>query len=163
MSDILEVCANLPQVTYDAGETVLAEGGDEQKLFVLVEGTVEILKEDLQINVVSQPGSVFGEISALLNTPHMATVKALEPSRLCMVEDSKGFLESHPDLSFSVACLVATRLQQVTSYLADLKRQFEDQEDHMGIVDEVLESLLNAQACDQEVKPGSDREYEPNL
>ena len=47
------------------------------------------------------------------------------------------------------------RLNAMTSYLADLKAQFHDRSDHLGMVDEVLESLMHHQ--DDEVLPGSDR------
>jgi hypothetical protein len=43
----------------------------------------------------------------------------------------------------------------MTSYLADLKAQFHDRSDHLGMVDEVLASLMHHQ--DDEVIPGSDR------
>jgi rubrerythrin len=44
----------------------------------------------------------------------------------------------------------------VTTYLADIKRQFEDERGHLGMVDEILESLLNQQR--QTFSPGSDRD-----
>lgn len=163
MSMVLDLCAGLPETTLEPGAAILNEGGTDSMLYVLIEGTLEVLKNDLQINVVSQPGALFGEIAVLLGTPHMATVKAIERTRLYVVEDGEEFLESHPELSLSIARLVAHRLQQVTSYLADLKRQFEDRSDHLGIVDEVLETLLSDQRQDQKVTPGSDREYEPNI
>jgi hypothetical protein len=33
----------------------------------------------------------------------------------------------------------------VTTYLADLQHQFSEREDHLGMVDEVLDSLLHHQ------------------
>ncbi len=162
MSTALDLCAGLPERRFEAGATLLREGGTDKTLLVLVDGSVEILKGDLQINVVSQPGAFFGEIALLLDIPHMASVRALEPTRMYVVENGEAFLASSPELALSVARLVARRLQQVTTYLADLKQQFQDHEGHLGIVDEVLESLLNDQPGEQTVAPGSDREYEPN-
>ncbi len=163
MSNILRYCADLPTRTYEAGEVILSEGGSNQSLFILIAGTVEILKEDLQLNIVSQPGAFFGEISVLLDTPHMATVRAMNRVRMYVAEDGASFLAARPELALGVARLVARRLRQMTTYLADLKHQFEDHEGHLGIVDEVLESLLHDHPEDQTVTPGSDREYEPNL
>lgn len=163
MSMILDLCADLPEVSYETGATLLHEGGGDGSLYILIEGALEILKGDLQVNVVTQPGAVFGEISVLLGTPHIATVKTLEPSRLHHVENGHDFLERHPELSLSIARLVAQRLQQVTNYLADIKSQYQDRSDHLGMVDEVLESLLTSQDDEQRIKPGSDREYEPNI
>jgi len=54
-------------------------------------------------------------------------------------------LEATPAISVHVARLLARRLNAVTTYLVDLKRQYEDRDDHLGMVDEVLESLLQLQ------------------
>jgi len=163
MPNTLSYCNDLPETTFEAGEVILSEGGSNKSLLVLIDGTVEILKENLELNIVSQPGAFFGEISVLLDTPHMATVRAMDRVRMYVAEDGAAFLAARPELALGVARLVARRLRQVTTYLADLKRQFEDQEGHLGIVDEVLESLLHDHPEDQTVTPGSDREYEPNI
>jgi len=162
MSAILDLCADLPRRTFGPGEIVLTEGGTDRHLCILVEGLLEILKGDLQINIVAQPGAFFGEVSVLLGVPHMATVRALEPTTMIVIEDGDAFLAGHPELALGVARLVARRLRQITTYLADLKQQFQDQSDHLGIVDEVLESFLHDHPEDQSIAPGSDREYEPN-
>jgi hypothetical protein len=75
-------------------------------------------------------------MSALLDMPHMA------------------FLESNKEVAFLLAQLLA--LHGVTTYLADLKAQFEDQENHLSMVDEILETLVHDQR--REFTPGSDRD-----
>ena len=148
MPTILEYCKDLPQQSYAAGDVLLQEGKRSGVLYVLIEGQVEILKRDVQINVVSDGGAIFGEISVLLNVPHMATVRTTQPSRLHVVEKARRFLEIHPDVAFQVAKLLGQRLRLVTTYLVDLKKQFEQHDDHLGIVDEVLESLIHHQGED---------------
>ena len=115
-----------------------------------------MLKNDLQIRTVSEPGAIFGEISVLLDIPHSATVKALSPSRTYVVEHASEFLQSHTDIAYQVARLLAQRLNGITTYLVDMKNQFEDQKNHLGMVDEVLETLLHEQV--EECTPGSDRD-----
>ena len=44
--------------------------------------------------------------------------------------------------------LLARRLDSLNNYLVDVKRQFEGH-DHIGMVDEVLESLLHRQPRDR--------------
>ena len=144
----LDHCQGMPQRTYDRGEDILQEG-KPGSLFILAEGAVEILKGDFRVNVVDEPGSIFGEVSALLGIPPMATVRALERSRLFVAEDGLAFLSSRTDLALAVARLLARRLNSVTTYLADLKKQFEDQQSHLGIVDEVLESLVHDQSAER--------------
>ncbi len=162
MTSILDFCADLPEETFEVGETILREGGTDRVLYILVEGTLEVSKGNLPIAVVSQRGALFGEIAVLLDTPHIASVRVIERARIVVVDDGPALLASQPQLSLSVARLIAGRLQLVTGYLADLKRQFDEHDDHLGMVSEVMESLLNAPPRDAESTPGSDREYEPN-
>jgi CRP-like cAMP-binding protein len=156
MRTILSFCPGLPEKTFSPGEVLLAEGGRERILYILIDGEVEVLKGDFQVNTVSEPGAIFGEISVLLDIPHMATVKTLTPARAYVVERAGEFLQSHTDIAYQLARLLAQRLHGVTTYLVDLKSQFEDREDHLGMVDEVLETLVHQQA--EECTPGSDRD-----
>ena len=52
--------AALPVVTYQAGETVIAEGSRTGRLLILAKGVVAIVKEDTEIAQVAEPGAVFG-------------------------------------------------------------------------------------------------------
>jgi CRP-like cAMP-binding protein len=155
MPTVLELCGKLPLKTFAAGETLLEEGKTSGILYVLVEGKVEVAKGPLQITTVSDPGAFFGEMSVLLNQPHMATVRTLERSVFHVADDPTTFFGSHPEIAFAVARLLAKRLHFVTTYLVDLKRQFEGSGDHLAIVDEVLEGLVHHQ--EPESEPGSDR------
>jgi len=71
---VLEVFATLPIATYEAGETVLAAGTTTGRLLILRRGAVTIEKEGTEIAEVTEPGAIFGELSALLNQPHTADV-----------------------------------------------------------------------------------------
>jgi CRP/FNR family transcriptional regulator, cyclic AMP receptor protein len=159
MSSILDYCAGLPAARFKAGDVLLTEGETSGALYFLIDGQVEIVKGDYQINVVSDPGAIFGEISILLGIPHMATVRALGPTRAHVAADGNAFLQAHREIAYHLSKILAQRLHSVTSYLVDLKRQFEDHESHLGIVDEVLETLVHQQA--EEFTPGSDRD--PNI
>lgn len=145
MSHMLESCRALPQRDYKVGEEVIHEGQSTGHLYVLVEGKVEICKGDVQVSRVSEPGAVFGEMSVLLHQPHMATVKCLTDCKFLEAENARQFLDAHPEVTVIVAEMLARRLSSLTRYLVDLKHQFEDQKDHLSMVDEVLESLLHHQ------------------
>jgi len=77
---VLQRIATLPLATYQAGETVLAAGTKTGRLLILRKGVVTIEKEGTMIAKVTEPGAVFGELSALLNQPHTADVRTLETS-----------------------------------------------------------------------------------
>jgi hypothetical protein len=76
-------------------------------------------------------------------------------------EDAESFLKSHPEIAFSLSRLLAERLNAATTYLVDLKRQFEGQGNHLGMVGEVLETLILQQH--QEFTQGPENETDPRL
>jgi CRP-like cAMP-binding protein len=162
MRELLDFCRErLPERTFPAGEVVLEEGRRAGVLYILAEGSVEVVKGTLRVNAVSDAGAVFGEISVLLDTPHTATVKTLAPSRFYVVDEPLAFIRSTPDVAAEVARLLAKRLYAMTSYLADVKRQFEEHGDHLTMVDEILAALAHDQGEDQ--APGSDRDPDPTV
>ena len=161
MGSILDHCVGVAAQRFDAGAVLLAEGQRSGRLYVLIEGRIEVLRGDTQVVVVAEPGSVFGEMSVLLGLPHTATVRALSPVSVHVFEDSDAFLRRHPEIAFYLAKLLAQRLNAATTYLVDLKRQFEGHGNHLGMVGEVLESLIHQQ--DREITPGSDRRSDSRL
>lgn len=156
MTSILPLCQGLPERTFAPGDVLLAEGKTSGLLYVLIDGAVEIVKGDIPINEVSDPGAFFGEISVLLGIPHMATVRALTTCRAYVVEDASAFLQSNTQISYELSRLLAQRLHGVTTYLVDLKRQYEDHSNHFMMIDDVLETLVHQQR--QSFAPGSDRD-----
>jgi CRP-like cAMP-binding protein len=156
VTNLADLCLDLPIAALEPGDVLLSEGDRSGRLYVLVEGSVEVLKGDFQINLVSDEGAVFGEMSVLQDQPHMATVRALTPCRVRVSDRGEDFLRSHPDIAYLLAQTLAQRLHGVTTYLVDLKRQFESEESHLGVVDTILESLVHEQRSS--FTPGSDRD-----
>lgn len=160
MQSILDYCSSgkAPRRKVEAGEVLLVEAQSSGRLYVLIDGTIEVVRGDTTIVVTSEPGAVFGEMSALLGRPHSATVRALSAATVYELHDSAAFLRAHPEVAYSVAQLLAQRLNAATTYLVDIKHQFQSYENHFGMVDEVLESLIHHQG---NFTPGSDRERDP--
>ena len=156
MADILEYCEGLKIVPFKAGAVILTEGERLGKIYILAEGQVEVIRERTQVTHIDEPGSIFGEISVLLDIPHMASVRALTACRAHEVLDSRAFLQANQDIAYHLAKLLAGRLHGVSSYLVDLKRQFASHENHLGMVDDVLETLVHQQH--RRFIPGSDRD-----
>jgi CRP-like cAMP-binding protein len=146
------------ELTLAAGETVLAEGQAHHDLLVLVAGAVRVTSGGTEISVIDRPGAVFGEMAALLDGEATATVTTLEECRFLRTHDPITVLRDQPGFALEVATTLAHRLDLVTRYLADLRAQYADRADHLGVVDEVLESLLQQQRAG--VEQGSDREPE---
>ena len=144
-----------------AGTVLLKEGNTSGYIYVLAEGKIEVVRGKTQVAVVDEPGSVFGEMSVLLDTPHTATVRALSPATVFAYDDARSFMRSDPEITFVIARLLAQRLNSATTYLVDLKRQYAGQGNHLGMVSDVLASLIHQQEA--EFTPGSDRLPDPAM
>ena len=122
MSTILELCQGVPTQIFAPGTILIAEGKQSKALCILINGQVEILKGEFQVNTVSEPGAFFGEMSILLNTPHTATVRTLTQCQVHWIEDGDTFLRSNKDVAYDFLKVVAQRLYGVTTHLTDLNR-----------------------------------------
>jgi putative peptide zinc metalloprotease protein len=75
----------LEDESFEPGETVIRQGEPGERLYVIREGRVEILRaEPAQVaQRVAElgPGDFFGEIALLLSSPRTATVRTLTPVR----------------------------------------------------------------------------------
>jgi CRP/FNR family transcriptional regulator, cyclic AMP receptor protein len=114
--------ATLPLTSYQAGETVLSAASTTGRLLILKEGAVAVVKEGVEIAKVTEPGAVFGELSALLDQPHSADVRALETSQF-HVADAATILRIDPTALLYVATVLAQRLDSANKALLELKRQ----------------------------------------
>ena len=122
----------------------MEQGSRTGPMLVMLEGEVEVLRDDVRVAKASQSGVVFGEMSVLLNGPHTATVRALKASSFAIVENPREFLTNSAQASLHIAELLASRLDALNKYLIDVKRQYEGH-DHIGMVDDVIETLMHRQ------------------
>jgi CRP/FNR family transcriptional regulator, cyclic AMP receptor protein len=134
MSAILELVKDHTMREVEAGEVVIEQGQHCGVMLVMIEGQVEILRDEVRVAKTSQPGVIFGEMSVLLGGPHTATVRAQARSKFAVIENPRAFLEKEPAASLHVAELLASRLDALNKYLIDVKKQYEGH-DHLGMVD----------------------------
>jgi CRP/FNR family cyclic AMP-dependent transcriptional regulator len=161
MASILDFCGGIEPAKYAPGDVLLSEGQASGRLYVLASGSVEVMRGKTRVALIADPGAVFGEMSVLLGTPHTATVRAASTVSVFVFDDAQGFLKSRPEIAFFLGRLLAQRLNAATTYLVDLKRQFEGHSNHLGMVGEVLESLVHHQH--DEFTPGPGQEADPRL
>lgn len=161
MRSIFAHCKDLPETGFEPGGLLLREGERGTRMYVLVSGEVEVLRGKVTVAAIDEPGAIFGEMSALLDIPYSASVRARTAVRVRVIEDAVGFLKSQPEVTFHAAQLLARRLRDATTYLADLKQQFQDQSGHLGMVDEILEALTHDQQGD--VTPAAEAGEDPRL
>jgi CRP/FNR family transcriptional regulator, cyclic AMP receptor protein len=161
MRDILEYCIGGIRQNVSAGTLVIHEGGRTGHLYVLIEGRLEVVKGDSVVAVLTEPGAVLGEMSVLLDQPHTATVRAAADSVIYEFNDAASFLRDQPQVSLLIARLLAQRLNVATTYLADLMHQYAGHGNHLALVGDILQSMINLPPS--QVSPGSDRQSDPRM
>ncbi|HEY5999986.1 MAG TPA: cyclic nucleotide-binding domain-containing protein [bacterium] len=81
--------------SYQGGETIFAEGGSGQEMFVIKAGGVDILKRtrgrDELVGTLG-PGEVFGEMALVDNLPRSATAVAAEDGTEVVAIDHAHFV-----------------------------------------------------------------------
>jgi CRP-like cAMP-binding protein len=161
MRDILEYCIGGIRRNVAAGTEVLREGGRTGHLYVLIEGRLEVVKGDTIVATLTEPGAVLGEMSVLLDQPHTATVRAAQDSAIYEIDDAASFLRQQPAVALIIARMLAQRLNVATTYLADLKHQYAGHGNHLAMVGDLLQSMINLPPT--QVSPGSDRQSDPRM
>jgi CRP/FNR family cyclic AMP-dependent transcriptional regulator len=119
-----ENLTGLSAASYGTGETVLAAGSTTGQLLILEEGRVAVVKDGVEIAQVSEPGAVFGELSALLDQPHTADVRTLTDSKF-HVASAAAPLMHDPATLLHVATVLARRVDSANRALVELKRQLQ--------------------------------------
>ena len=145
VTDLLRLAADLPSETVGAGDVLIAEGSPAGRMLVLVSGSVVIEHDGVPFARIDSPGAVFGEMSAVLGRTATATARAVEDVVVHVVEDPLDFLSERPGAALAVLRTTASRLDGMTHYLVDVKRQFADQAGHLGLVDQILDVLVHHQ------------------
>ena len=161
MRDILEYCIGGVRRNVAAGTEVLHQGGRTGHLYVLIEGRLDVIRGDTVVASLSEPGAVLGEMSVLLDAPHTATVRAAADSVVYEIDDAASFLRQQPAVTLIIARMMAQRLNVATTYLADLKHQYAGHGNHLAMVGDVLQSMINLPPS--QVSPGSDRQSDPRI
>jgi CRP/FNR family transcriptional regulator, cyclic AMP receptor protein len=161
MHAILDYCKEAAQRQVPAGTIVLREGTKTGRLFILIEGRLEVIRGGAVVAVLAEPGALTGEMSLLLDRPHTATVRAAADSLIYEVDDAASFLNQQPSVALLIAQLLAQRLNVATTYLADLMKQYAGHGTHLEMVGEILQSMISLPP--QQVSPGSDRQSDPRI
>lgn len=94
---------------FEKGALLLRQGYTDHVVYILEWGAVEVLKDDVQLTLVSQPGSIFGDLAALLEIAHTATVRVAERSAFRVIPQAHIAFRSSPRLALFIAQQLARR------------------------------------------------------
>src|SRR5689334_2778767 len=131
----LELTAGMPEERLEVGDELFGHELTHSSVAVLVTGRLLVQAGGSEIAQLDVPGAFVGEIGALLGVQRSAQVTALEPSVVRMIGDPLTFFQEHPELSLELARQLAGRLHRLVAYLADVRAQYADRDDHLAMVD----------------------------
>ena len=91
MDLLFEILAGYPKRDLGAGEIIITQGSTTGMLFFLIDGEVEVDKDEVPIATASESGSVFGEMSPNPTVEKIVTVKYSASVRVIGAVKLDGF------------------------------------------------------------------------
>jgi serine/threonine protein phosphatase PrpC len=88
--EILRVLQVTDVVRYADGEVVIQEGERGDELFIVLEGSVDVMRGEAKLTALS-PGEHVGEMALIRSQPRSATVKSAGPSELMFIRRADFF------------------------------------------------------------------------
>lgn len=97
---------------FKVGETIIQRGTVSDKLYVILEGAVEIRYRD-HVLATDRVGDIFGELSIVDHEPACADVVAIENTKVAAVTEARFqfLVQQHPFFAISVMKVLAKRLR----------------------------------------------------
>ena len=121
---LAQLAARANEVMLDRGETVFREGDDDQGVFIVIEGVVELRKGNAVVRVL-QSGTVHGELFLQESGSHQYTVVAREDARVLNLGRNDvfdAFLE-YPEFGIAIVQDLARRHHTLTERVSELEKQ----------------------------------------
>ncbi len=82
----IEMFANCPSETYSIGSILFRKGAQPEKVYLLLNGLIEIINAEKSVANLLTPGSMFAEINTLVNTPAEHTYRAASFIKVLEIE-----------------------------------------------------------------------------
>ncbi|MCX5794350.1 MAG: Crp/Fnr family transcriptional regulator [Elusimicrobia bacterium] len=110
---------------FRAGETIFSKAESGSRMFVVISGRVRIFTSYAKKHktfAYLAPGDLFGEMALVDGHTRSASARAVEDSRLVVIQksDFKGLLISDPRLCFFLLRTVSERLRQANEEIENL-------------------------------------------
>ena len=111
--ELIEVALVADEREAGADEVLMEQGQPGREFFVLIDGTVVVRRHGRKLANLG-PGDWFGEIALLTFKPRSATVTAISPCRLLVIQDRsfRRVVEATPRIALRVLGSVSQRLER---------------------------------------------------
>jgi CRP-like cAMP-binding protein len=108
--DILPHVQNCDVRAVSDGQEVITEGSKPPCVYVLKSGAVSITHGGAEVHKLELPGTLLGEISAMLDCESTATVTAVGDTELYVIGDFARFLKEAPQAIHDITAVMTQRL-----------------------------------------------------
>jgi CRP/FNR family transcriptional regulator, cyclic AMP receptor protein len=111
--ELIEVALVADEREAGADEVLMEQGQPGREFFLLIDGTVVVRRHGRKLANLG-PGDWFGEIALLTFKPRSATVTAISPCRLLVIQDRsfRQVVEASPRIALRVLGSVSQRLER---------------------------------------------------
>jgi CRP-like cAMP-binding protein len=105
--------------SFAAGDTLVEEGGNDRRFFLIVEGTVDLFNGGRYAKSIG-PGGYFGEIAVLDEGPRTATIKAATAVQAVSIASfsMKSMLKENPAIVLKLLLAMCGRVRNLTGISA---------------------------------------------
>lgn len=105
-------------------QSVVRKGEAGGQIFAVLRGRLKVITPGIGRDAAFRllgPGDLFGEIAAFDGADRSATVTAIEPCQLAVIEheEFKAFLERHPAVGPKLLAVLARRIRQLSERVED--------------------------------------------
>lgn len=103
------------KLKFSKGEIIAKEGDFGTQCFVLLDGWVGVFKNAVKVDEFNAAGSVFGEMSMLLQRHRTATLLALADCEILALRgELEDLIKCHPNIAKKILVALADRLRKTT-------------------------------------------------
>jgi CRP-like cAMP-binding protein len=110
--ELNEIAQIADEIDFPAGKTLITQGEPGKQFFIVVEGSVEVIKDGEKLPALRGGSEFFGEISLVSGSPATATVTTATPVRALVIAPSpfQTLLERSPAIQRRVLMSFSERL-----------------------------------------------------
>lgn len=105
-------------IHFKPGEKIIEEGEKGEGFFILQTGGLNVQKNGRVIAEIDEPGTIFGEMSDILDEPRTCTVIAKTDSYVIhILKNIDGIIDAYPSIAKKIIITLARRLEDTTKNL----------------------------------------------
>jgi CRP/FNR family cyclic AMP-dependent transcriptional regulator len=115
-------------------DVIIQEGAVDSRIYILLNGVVDVRKEGKTLATIKRPGEVFGELAVVNDDRRSASVVAAKPT-VCLAVDQKFLQDVKPRDEYPafyaalyefIARVTAGRLQATSRRLAEVEKELRE-------------------------------------